>query len=220
MSAFRTNTFTVANDILAGFEEGFEYYFVQPALKYNQLKKGERILLTESNAFVANHEVRDFLADKLEKYVFGDMTETTILYETSKALQDSPFRVCKPYFRGDIHGEMDMIVFSMRERRYYAFEIKHTSNPFVKENQHGKPIGQDKHLLNPRLHEILEDRYGQLERNCVLYNGESMMAYDGTAYLNIHNFLTHIYQSKDIEKTMSELAENCQEKRKVFLRNK
>lgn len=191
-----------------------EYYIVQPAIKFNHLEKGKEFFEHAPYYKKLSNLEQDFLKLKLEEKIFGDMLEQIVLYDTYAALNfklvrydKNKYEVYKPSFiiNGQNKGEYDMVVYDKNNYKYWGFEIKHTTMPF---------IAQEKHLQNEAFFPILELKFGHRENVCVLYRGEPFFS-DGsdTIYLNVADFLCSINQTHNIEKTISDLTQNIPTKK-------
>ena len=154
-----------------------EYYIVQPAIRFNHLKK---------------------MCSSEEK-IKGDMAKQIILFDMMHELKDTQYRICKPSFyeNKDKLGEYDMLIYDTLSDKYWAFEINYTTAPYY--NQH-------KHLNNEFIREIIDRNYGSRENAAVLYRGASCEdSNDGSLYLNITDFMLAVEKHHDMDKAMSEL---------------
>ena len=133
--------------------------------------------------------------------VKGPMTEQIIVFDTAKILSKDDYMVLKPSFEvnGVSKGEYDMLIYDKKQYKYWGFEIKHTSNPFYK---------QEQHLHNTVLREIIDRQYGNRENVCVLYRGNPFIATSGTIYLNITDFSLAVGKYKNIDKVFEKLTKN------------
>ena len=200
--------------------EQYEYHIIQPAIKYNHLQKGKDYIYNSPHYDILLPIEQKYLAIKLEEKIYGDMLEQIVLFDLNEALNvnlprfDKPkYKVYKPSFfiNGDKNGEYGMLIHELATNRYWGFEIKHTTMPF---------IAQEKHLQNEAFFPILEENFGHRENVCVLYRGEPFLS-DGsdTIYLNVSDFLCSINQTHNIEKTISDLTQNIPTKKyqqKIF----
>lgn len=190
-----------------------EVYIIQPAIKYHHLKKGLEFIEHEKYYQLLPHTLKMQMMQKLEENIKGDMTEQIVIFDTSKCLDISKYFVCKPefYINDQRKGEYDMLIQDKINNKYWAFEIKHTNNPFIayKNNEY---IGQDKHLLNKKFEEIVTETYGDKQNVCVLYNGNPFTSPTGTVYLNLSDFLISLSKTKDVEKTMNILTKDIEKR--------
>ena len=186
-----------------------EYYIVQPAIKFNHLEKGKEFFEHTSYYKKLSNLEKDFLKLKLEEKILGDMLEQIVLYDTYATLNvklirydKNKYEVYKPSFviNGQNKGEYDMLIHELATNRYWGFEIKHTTMPF---------IAQEKHLQNEAFFSILEQNFGHRENVCVLYRGEPFFSEGSdTIYLNVADFLCSINNTHNVEKTISDLTQN------------
>lgn len=178
-----------------------EYYLVQPAIKFYHLQKGIEFIENEDYYRDLTNQQKQFLKKKLDEKIKGDMTEQIVLFDVGKELSLSEYDVCKPVFYkdGSRIGEYDMLIYSHHHNKYWGFEIKHTTNFFS---------GQDKHLVNPFIRNLIDSKYGKRENVCVLYRGESGVSPTGTIYLNISEFLKKIHLYKDMDRVFCDMCKN------------
>lgn len=176
-----------------------DYYIIQPAIKYNHLTKGKEFIEKEDYYQSLPQDVKELLKNKLDEKIKGDMTEQIIVYDVSKDLPRERYFVCKPefYVNGQKKGEYDMLIYDKKEHRYWGFEVKHTKNPHEK---------QERHLKDPVLREIIDEKYGEQENVAVLYRGESFVSDTGTVYLNISDFLKTVHKHQDMEVAFSTIV--------------
>lgn len=180
-----------------------DYYLIQPAIKYYHLKKA--LEFVESNEHYNNlsEAGKQFVMDKLDLKIRGDMTEQIVVFETSKALSSDRFFVCKVSFSNSDpnkeKGEYDMLIYDRQVNSYFAFEIKHTTEPYSK--QYG-------HLLNENFKELIDYKYGDKENISVLYNGKPFKTPSGVLYLNISDFIKEITRSKDAKSALQSLGKD------------
>lgn len=189
--------------------EQYEYHIIQPALKYNHLQKGKDYIYNSSYYDKLLPIEQKYLTNKLEEKIYGDMLEQIVLFDINKALNvnlvrfDKPqYKVYKPSFfvNDQKKGEYDMLIYEVELNRYWGFEIKHTTMPF---------IDQEKHLQNEAFFPILEQNFVHRENVCVLYRGEPFFSEGSdTIYLNVADFLCSINHTHNIEKTISDLTQN------------
>lgn len=179
-----------------------EYYLVQPAIKYYHLKKALEFVETNEHYSQLSEAGKQFVIDKLDSKIKGDMTEQIVVFETSKALPADRYFVCKVSFSNAIpdkeRGEYDMLIYDKADNSYYAFEIKHTTEPYSE---------QYRHLMNEKFREIVDYKYGDNENVSVLYNGDSFKALSGVVYLNISDFIKEITRCKDAKAAIQNLSD-------------
>ena len=191
--------------------EGYASYIIQPAIRYYQLTKALEFIDTHPDMVQLSENTRDYLKRKLDEEIRGEMTEDIILYDTKKMLPSDRYLVLKPTFRidGISAGEYDMLIYEKEMNRYWAFEIKHTSHPFIgcRDNVY---IGQDKHLLNEDFRSVIQNMYGTRMEDCVLYNGSSFESPLGTLYLNISDFMIMLENSPSVEIAFKYLKKGLQ----------
>lgn len=178
-----------------------EYYLIQPAIKYYHLKKALEFVKSNEYYNSLSEAGKQFVSDKLDSKIRGDMTEQIVVYEISKSLPSDKFFVCKVSFSASDpngeKGEYDMLIYDKTENSYFAFEIKHTTEPYIE---------QCTHLLNEKFKEIIDYKYGNKENVSVLYNGKPFKTSSGVLYLNISDFIKEFAWCKDAKTAMLNLS--------------
>ena len=179
----------------------FEYYIVQPAIKYHHLVKAEEFIDNEPIYKSLSEKEKLFYKEKLNEKIKGDMTEQIVLFDTKSNLPDNKYSVAKPVFfnRKDRYGEYDMLIWDKLKNSYWAFEIKHTDMPYYK---------QEEKLTDNFLKEIIDYKYGDKENVAVLYRGNPFKNTTGTYYINITDFAIAVNKYNDITLAMEELTHN------------
>ncbi|MBQ9531582.1 MAG: ATP-binding protein [Eubacterium sp.] len=178
-----------------------EYYLIQPAIKYYHLKKALDFVETNEHYNSLSEVGKQYVMDKLDSKIRGDMTEQIVVYEISKALSSDRYFVCKVSFSNSDpnkeKGEYDMLIYDKAKNAYFAFEIKHTTTPYSK---------QYNHLLNENFKEIIDYKYGDKENVSVLYNGVPFDTSSGVLYLNISDFIREITRCGDPKQAIQKLS--------------
>jgi len=182
-------------------ETEHEYYIVQPAIKFFHLEEGKRFIETQEFYRNLSREEKDFMQQKLEEKIFGDMTEQIILFDTRDVLSKTDYEVTKPVFYKEHrrYGEYDMLIHDKNEGGYYGFEIKHTSEPGTY---------QEKHLTDSFIKEIVDSNFGERKNVSVLYRGSPFKSESGTLFLNITDFSLSVDKHKNIQLAINELSLN------------
>lgn len=178
-----------------------EGHIIQPAIKYYQLKEAQKIYLESADLDELSFSEREFLSQKLEEKIFGDMVEAIVQFDVSCALDSNNYCICKPelYVDGKSIGEYDMLIYDKSRNSYYGFEVKHTNNPYS---------GQYKNLNNSEITNVLDYQYGERKNVSVLYRGDPFQTVDGVFYLNIADFLRTVDKYRDMDVAMDKLTEN------------
>lgn len=185
-----------------------EYYIIQPAIKYHHLVKALDFIDEKEYYQKLSESGRNYFKNRIENQIKGDMTEQIIVYETSKALSTERYSVYKVCFRNatapnkDL-GEYDMLVYDKQQNCCWGFEIKHSSqtNP-----------AQYKNLTNEKFKDAVNYMYGNIERLCVLYNGESFLNENDILYLNLSDFVKAISDKKDVQLALFSLNKNLSQR--------
>ena len=186
-----------------------EYYIVQPAIKYYHLEQGMKFIDTQRFYSELSTDDKNFLKQKLREKIMGDMTEQIVLFDVKKDLMPKEsstlsfqkYFVTKPVFYNDKKniGEYDMLIRDNEQKKYWGFEIKHTTNPYYE---------QEEHLINNKLQTIIDKQYGNRENVAVLYRGNPFLSDTGTYYLNLTDFMLAVNKYKDMEKVFAEITRN------------
>lgn len=172
--------------------------FTQPGMRYCQAQALVHSLMKDGLFLALSEREKGMITDRILEEVRGRMLEDIVLLETSKALDNRQYKVCKLQFAS---GEFDMLVYDREENCCAAFEIKHSSK-VVSE--------QARHLRDEEKCALTQRRFGELAGRYVLYLGEDLDAGDGVAYRNAERFLNTLpefslradmVQAKDIEQT-------------------
>jgi GTPase SAR1 family protein len=176
-----------------------ECYIIQPAIKYNNLKKGIDFIKNEEYYTQLTLAEKEYMQQKLDEKIKGDMTEQIVIFDTRAALLHSQYKVFKPEFNinGKKAGEYDMLIYDTENNQYWAFEIKHSIQSVTT---------QTKHLQNETIKEIVDENWGNREVVAVLYRGKTFKSDSNTYYINITDFSLAINQYRDIKKAMHEIC--------------
>ena len=183
-----------------------EYYIIQPAIKYYHLKNALEYVEQNEHYNMLSEKGKQYVTEKLDSKIRGDMTEQIILYEMSKALPTEQYAVYKVCFSNATEpnrdrGEYDMLIYDKQSVCYWCFEIKHTNAPYSM---------QYKHLISQKYREAADYKYGTRKKSCVLYNGSSFKTTLNVLYLNISDFIKQITYAKDVNKVITSFETSLQ----------
>ena len=183
-----------------------DFYIVQPAIKYYHLKEAANFIFTEPFYNNVPVNVKEVMVQKLNEKIMGDMMEQIVLFDTASYLPKDRYMIEKPSFsiKNGASGEYDMLVYDKKKNIYFAFEFKHTTEPFYL---------QMKHLLNEKFKEIADQYYGERQGAYVLYRGTPFRDPSGVIYLNINGFLLAVDKHKDIETALDFLTKDIPPKK-------
>ena len=161
----------------------------------------------ESCQQLSENGKQDF-KDTIATQIKEDMTKQIIVYETSKALSSQRYFVSKLCFRNDAVpnkdlGGLDMLVYDKQQNCCWGFEIAYSVQASSL---------QYKDLVDQRLVNAVKYMYGNIQRLCVLYNGEPFVNSKGIVYLNIPDFLKEIKDNKDVESVLLNLNNKLHQK--------
>lgn len=196
-------------------QKRMQYYVLQPAIKYYQLQEAAKLLWESGYTGGLLSEDKEKLVKQLENDIYGRVSENIVYFDTKEALDQEVYRVCKPIFRMENGGEYDLLIQNKENQTYYAFEIKHSTQPVILLDEKGEyKGGQDKNLVNQSFKEAADGFFGKQMVHCVLYNGEPLYAEPtGTFFLNMVDYLKSIDRTHSIEKTIEELTQGTPQKR-------
>lgn len=221
LSVVEERTFEKTMGSWETFKPVYAYYIVQPAIKYNHLRKAIEYVEENEKYYSLNERQREEYMKFLDEKVKGDMTEQIVIFDVMNSLPQNRYMVSKLRFTANNNtvGKYDMLIYDKYENKYWGFEIKHTSNPFKEYDENGKYIGQDKTLINTEIQEVVDEYYGNRENVSVLYNGKPMIAATGTEYYNISEFLVAVDKYRDMDKAMA-LLKDSNKRSKATQKNK
>lgn len=151
--------------------------FTQPGMRYCQAQALVHSLMKDELFQTLSEREKDVVTGRILEEVRGRMLEEIVLLETSKALDQRRYKVCKLQFSS---GEFDMLVYDRQEDCCAAFEIKHSSQVASE---------QARHLRDEEKCALTQRRFGELVGRYVLYLGEDLDAGDGIIYRNAERFL-------------------------------
>lgn len=210
LSVVEERTFEKVMGSWKTYKPVYAYHIVQPAIKYNHLRKAiEYVKESEKYLCLNEHQQEEYMRF-LEEKVKENMTEQIVIFDVMNSLPQNRYMVCKLNFltNNDTVGKYDMLIYDKHENKYWGFLIKHTSNPFNEYDEHGKYIGQGKNLINAEIQEVVNEYYGNRESIGVLYNGKPTITTTGTEYYNISDFLFAVDKYRDMYKAMELLKNN------------
>lgn len=151
--------------------------FIQPGMRYCQAQALVHSLMKDELFQTLSEREKDVVTGRVLEEVRGRMLEEIVLLETSKALDQRRYKVCKLQFSS---GEFDMLVYDRQEDCCAAFEIKHSSQVAPE---------QARHLRDKEKCALTQRRFGELVGRYVLYLGEDLEVGDGIVYRNAERFL-------------------------------
>lgn len=175
--------------------------FTQPGMRYCQAQALVHSLMKDGLFITLSEREKDAVTGRILEEVRGRMLEDIVLLETSKALDNRQYKVCKLQFAS---GEFDMVVYDRQKNCCAAFEVKH-SNKVVPE--------QARHLRDEEKCALTQRRFGALVGRYVLYLGADLDTGNGIVYRNAEKFLeslpeftlrTDIVQTMDLEQNDSQ----------------
>ena len=160
---------------IGSVKENKKVVFIQPGLRYSQVKELINILLKDESLQKYDQIILDALQEKLLSDVKGKMIEELVLYETT--IKNN--RTFKLYF--SYNGEFDMVSLFKEENDFYSnvYEIKYSS--IVDKNQY-------RFINDKNLCEEFENKYYPIKDRGVIYRGENTKIND-IYYINIEDYL-------------------------------
>ena len=125
-----------------------------------------------------NESDKEIVIDKILSDVKGRMLEDIVLLETSLSFKPD-YKVFK--YISYQYGEIDMVIY--HKNSFDMYEIKH-SDKIAYDNQ-------TKYLNDKNITGLLKQKYGEMNKKCVLYNGISTLEKD-IHYLNVAEYLNSL----------------------------
>ena len=177
-----------------------DFYIIQPAVKYHHLSKCADFIDDHHAYEHLDDDLKTFMKDKLKDIIKEDMIEQIIAFDLKNEFGNTPYDVFKTEFYNNSNkfGEYNILIYDKSAKKYWAFEVKHTTKSCYKHH---------KYLNNEFIRDFLDRNYGSRENAAVLYRGASCEdSDDGSLYLNITEFLLAVEKHHDMDKAMSELA--------------
>lgn len=149
--------------------------FTQPGMRYAITKSLVYSLMNDSYFASINENDKEIVIDKILSDVKGRMLEDIVLLETSLSFKPD-YKVFK--YISYQYGEIDMIIY--HKNSFDMYEIKH-SDKIAYDNQ-------TKYLNDKNITGLLKQKYGEMNKKCVLYNGINTLEKD-IHYLNVAEYL-------------------------------
>ena len=161
----------------AGLPANEHILFLQPGMRYCQAQALVHVLFKDEYFMSLDEREKTNIQDKILEDVRGRMLEDIVLIDTAKALQGKPYKVFKLQFE---RGEFDMVVYNTQEHCCDIYEVKHSDKLVIE---------QAKHLMNEKMIELTERRFGEVKNRYVLYRGETVEHETGVVYKNVAEYL-------------------------------
>lgn len=146
--------------------------FSQPGMRYAIAKALVYSLMQDAYFASIPEADKAYITGKIK----GRMLEDIVLLEVCKA---APSAMEAFKFKFDAGGEFDMVIYDKASRNCRIYEIKHSTEVNEK---------QTIHLRDAEKCQIIENRFGPISGEFVLYRGKDTFA-EGVQYLNVENFL-------------------------------
>lgn len=150
--------------------------FSQPGMRYAIAKALVYSLMQDAYFASIPEADKAYITGKILDDVKGRMLEDIVLLEVCKA---APSAMEAFKFKFDAGGEFDMVIYDKASRNCRIYEIKHSTEVNEK---------QTIHLRDAEKCQIIENRFGPISGEFVLYRGKDTFA-EGVQYLNVENFL-------------------------------
>lgn len=161
----------------AGLPANEHILFLQPGMRYCQAQALVHVLFKDEYFMQLDEREKKIIQEKILEDVRGRMLEDIVLIDTAKALQGKPYKVFKLQFE---RGEFDMVVYNTQEHCCDIYEVKHSDKLVIE---------QAKHLMNEKMIELTERRFGEVKNRYVLYRGETVEHETGVVYKNVAEYL-------------------------------
>ena len=150
--------------------------FSQPGMRYAIAKALVYSLMQDAYFASISEADKAYITGKILDDVKGRMLEDIVLLEVCKA---APSTMEAFKFKFDAGGEFDMVIYDKTSQNCRIYEIKHSAKVNEK---------QTLHLRDVEKCQIIENRFGPISGEFVLYRGKDTFA-EGVQYLNVENFL-------------------------------
>ena len=150
--------------------------FSQPGMRYAIAKALVYSLMQDAYFASIPEADKAYITGKILDDVKGRMLEDIVLLEVCKA---APSTMEAFKFKFDAGGEFDMVIYDKTSQNCRIYEIKHSAKVNEK---------QTLHLRDVEKCQIIENRFGPISGEFVLYRGKDTFA-EGVQYLNVENFL-------------------------------
>ena len=150
------------------FSQSGMRYAIAKALVYSLMQDAYFASIPEAD--------KAYITGKILDDVKGRMLEDIVLLEVCKA---APSTMEAFKFKFDAGGEFDMVIYDKTSQNCRIYEIKHSAKVNEK---------QTLHLRDVEKCQIIENRFGPISGEFVLYRGKDTFA-EGVQYLNVENFL-------------------------------
>ena len=150
--------------------------FSQPGMRYAIAKALVYSLMQDAYFASIPEADKAYITGKILDDVKGRMLEDIVLLEVRKT---APSTMEAFKFKFDAGGEFDMVIYDKAGQNCRIYEIKHSTEVNEK---------QTIHLRDAEKCQIIENRFGPISGEFVLYRGKDTFA-EGVQYLNVENFL-------------------------------
>ena len=150
--------------------------FSQPGMRYAIAKALVYSLMQDAYFASIPEADKAYITGKILDDVKGRMLEDIVLLEVRKT---APSTMEAFKFKFDAGGEFDMVIYDKTSQNCRIYEIKHSAKVNEK---------QTLHLRDAEKCQIIENRFGPISGEFVLYRGKDTFA-EGVQYLNVENFL-------------------------------
>ena len=150
--------------------------FSQPGMRYAIAKALVYSLMQDAYFASISEADKAYITGKILDDVKGRMLEDIVLLEVRKT---APSTMEAFKFKFDAGGEFDMVIYDKAGQNCRIYEIKHSTEVNEK---------QTIHLRDAEKCQIIENRFGPISGEFVLYRGKDTFA-EGVQYLNVENFL-------------------------------
>ena len=163
----------------AGTESSEYVIFTQPGMRYCQAQALVHVLMKDAQFMSFSEHEKNLACERILEEVRGRMMEDIVLLETVRSLPKN-----KRAFKLTLsRSEIDMLIYSSETNSCEAYEIKHSR------------------AIVPRQYHVLEDeeqcaavekKYGQINKRCILFRGDSCTLENGIHYQNVEEYLNNL----------------------------
>lgn len=159
-----------------------EVIFMQPGLRYSQVRKQMDILEQSPLLKDFSPSLRKEFSKRLDEQVKGSMMEDILFVQLAKdkTLQER-YRITKYRDSAGTH-EFDLVIVDEEQDKAVLIEVKHSKEYL--------PSHQALHLIDEAACQELEkDLHVHVSGKAVIYRGENMSCTKGISYWNVNTFM-------------------------------
>lgn len=185
------------------FSEDKNIIITQPGMRYCQARSLVKSIITDDVFKTSDDNIKNIIFETILNDVKGHILEEMIVYDTMRSMGRDK-EVFKLKFQ---RGEFDMVVYDNKTSSCEIYEIKHSHKYF--------PEKQTQWIMNEDYREQTENRFGFINKTCVIYMGHSFVDENGIKYKNAGEYLLELKSDREQEKEpIDSQIHNAREKQK------